>query len=150
MRRVVAAALTMVLLSACQSTTTELTERQKAEIEESVKRAASEYIDLWFAQDDMEAYMSRHSDWAGTPWGFGSLNALRSYTEQYWERWDFEVGEAGEMEVMVLGPDAAAVNWTTTYVRIDTAGDRQERTVSFAHVWVREDGQWQLLLAKQA
>ncbi len=149
MRRLFTAVLALVLFSACRSTTYELTEGQKAEIEEAVKRAASEYLDLWFAQDDLETYMGKHSDWAGTPWGFGSLNALRSYTEQFWQRWDFEVGDPGEMEVLVLGPDAAAVAWTTRYVRIDAAGERQERTVSFAHLWVRQEGQWKLLLAKQ-
>jgi len=61
------------------------------------------------------------------PWGCcETLDDLRSFVTSYWDRWEFESFDNGEMKVMVLGPDAAVVAFTQTGVQVDTAGVRQE------------------------
>ncbi len=141
--------LTLCVFAACQPTTMELTDEQKAEIEAAVRQAATEYNELWTSDGDIDRYMSYNSDWAGAPWECcGTLDDLRSYVTSYWSRWDWESKEVRDMRVMVLGPDAAAVTFTTGSVRVDTAGVRLELTGEQAYLMVRETGQWKLLMGK--
>jgi len=138
----------LALLAACQPATTELTDAQKAEIEAAVLEASVAYTEVYHGED-VDGYMSYSSDWAGTPWGCcETLADLRSFAQTEWDRWDFESFENGEMKVMVLGPDAAAVAFTQMQVRVDSAGVRQETAHELTFVWVREAGQWKLLVAK--
>jgi len=137
----------MLLVVACQPATMELTEEQKAEIETAVLEASVAYTEV-FHGEDSDGYMSFASDWAGSPWGSAeTLDELRTGVQAQWDRWDFEF-ENGEMKVMVLGPDAAAVTFTQEQVRIDSAEVRQETAHKLTFVWVREAGQWKLLVAK--
>ena len=148
MRRLAFAVVSLALLAACQPATTELTDAQKAEIEAAVLEASVAYTDVFHAEDS-DGYMSYNSDWAGTPWGCcETLDDLRSSVQTDWDRWDFESFENGEMEVMVLGPDAAAVAFTQMQVRVDSAGVRRETAHKLAFIWVRDAGQWKLLVAK--
>ena len=147
MRRFVLAASALTVLAACQPATTELTEEQKAEIEAAVVEASVAYTEVYHGKD-FDGYMSFNSDWAGSPWGGAeTLGELRSGVQAEWDRWDLE-HENGEMKVMVLGPDAAAVTFTQVQVRIDSAEVRQETAHKLAFVWVREAGRWKLLVAK--
>ena len=52
------------------------------------------------------------------------------------------------MQVLVLGPDAAAVRMTNIGVIKDTAEVAVELTSHVAQVWVREAGQWKVLMAR--
>jgi hypothetical protein len=134
---------------ACQPATMELTEEQKAEVEDVVKELAAKYSEAWMSDRDIDGYMHYASDWAGTPWGCcETLEDLRSYATRFWNRWDWESHELGEMSVLVLGPDAAAVTFTAVAVRVDSAGVRSEVTNEIANLWVREAGQWKLLIGK--
>ena len=149
MRRLVLAVLSLAFLAACQPATMELTDEQKAEIEEAVLEASTEYTRVFHAED-IDGYMNFASDWAESPWGCcESLDGLRSYVTDTWDRWEFENLDNGEMKVMVLGPDAAVVAFTQTRVRVDTNGDEREMASDLAFLWVREAGQWKLLIAKQ-
>ncbi len=148
-RFVLVALLSLALVSACQPGTIELTDEQKAEIEQAVVEASIGYTEAYHAED-VDAYMGFASDWAESPWGCcETLDGLRSFITNHWERWDFESFENGEMSVMVLGPEAAVVAFTQTGVQVDTAGVRLETVTDLAFVWVREAGQWKLLVGKQ-
>lgn len=148
MRRIILP-LMLLAFSACQPATMEMTDDQRAEVEEAVKQASQEYDALWQGQEDLDGYIAYASDWAGTPWGCcETLEDLRSNTTQAWERWDIERYGSSERKVMVFSPDAAAITWTGTGARVDTSGVRQERANVMAQLWVREAGEWKLLIAK--
>jgi hypothetical protein len=139
----------LVAVVACQPATMEMTDGQRAEVEAAVTQAAAEYNAQWRGQEDLDGYIAYASDWAGTPWGCcQTLDDLRTMATSSWERWDIESVEDDEMKVMVFSPDAAAVTSTGTSVRVDTAGVRQDQTFHIATLWVREAGQWKLLIAK--
>jgi hypothetical protein len=141
--------VTLLVAAACQPTTMVMTDAQRAATEEAVREAALAYNAAWRAQEDVDAYVNYASDWAGTPWGCcETLDDLRAYATRVWERWDIESAENGEIKVMVFNPDAAAVTFTGTATRVDTAGVRQDRTNHIAELWVREDGEWKLLIGK--
>ena len=149
MRRLVLAGLSLAFLAACQPATMELTDAKKAEIEEAVLEASTEYTQVFHAED-IDGYMSLASNWAESPWPCcGTLDGLRSFVTDIWNRWEFEEFENGEMKVTVLGPDAAVVAFTQTGVQVDTAGVRRETAADIAFLWVREAGQWKLVMGKQ-
>lgn len=150
MRRPALAVVSLAFLATgCQPATMELTDEQKAEIEEAVLEASTEYTEVYHAED-IDGYMSFASDWAESPWGCcGTLDGLRSFVTDYWDRWEFENVENGEMKVTVLGPDAAVVAFAQTRVQVDTTGEGREMASDLAFLWVREAGQWKLLLGKQ-
>ncbi len=141
--------LMLLAVVACQPMTLVMTDAQRDATEEAVKQAALAYNATWRAQEDVDAYINYASDWAGTPWGCcETLDDLRSFATRAWEGFDIESAEDGEIKVMVFSPDAAAVTFTGTATRVDTAGVRQERANEIAGLWVREDGEWKLLIAK--
>ena len=127
----------------------ELTEEQKAEIADATRQAATQLYASWVAQEDVDTYVSYHSDWAGVPWSDEeSLDTFRSWLSGYWEANDWEIRERGVMEVLVLGPDAAAVKGTDVVAVTDTTGAVREFTQDWAYVLVREDGRWRILIAR--
>jgi hypothetical protein len=138
----------MLIVVACQPAAMELTEEQEAEIEESVIQAVKAYGEAWAAEGDIEDFMAHVSDWT-VPWtGFESLDAAKQMIQSLWERDDFGSSEY-EFDVRVLGPDAAAVKATRVSAVTTAGGVSQEQTEDFAGVWVREDGQWKLLVIRQ-
>ena len=151
MRRLALAVLSLAFLAtACQPAATELTEEQKAEIEEAVAQAAIAHGVSWRAQEDIDEYMSYASDWGFVPWNYESPDDWRSLTLRFWERWDWESHENRDVQVLVLGPDAAAVQMIGVGVIRDTAGVAVDRTSHIKQVWVREAGEWKLLVARNA
>jgi hypothetical protein len=67
-----------------------------------------------------------------------------------WARWDYEQTPAPVWEVRVLAPDVAAVKGTIELTRTDTTGLTQSYVSDWAHVWIVEDGEWKILVAKEA
>lgn len=151
MRRLALAAVSLAfMVTACQPATTELTEEQKAEIEEAVAQAAIAHGDAWRAQEDIDEYMSYASDWGFVPWRYETPEDWRSGTLSFWERWDWVSHEDRDVQVLVLGPDAAAVQMLGVGVLRDTVGLTLDRTSHVKQVWVREAGEWKLLVARNA
>jgi hypothetical protein len=149
MRRLTLSVLSLAFLAGCQPATTELTEEQKAEISQEVEQAFAAFWSSFHQEADIAELISYASGWAGSPWGCcGSLEAARSYGQQWWARLDHESVDDGDMSVMVLGPDAAAVRMISDVVTVDSAGVRWEGTYDQAAVMVRETGQWKLLVLK--
>lgn len=147
MRRTI---LPLVLLAAvgCQPATMEMTEEQRAEVEQSVRAAV---LEVWasFYNEDIAAYMDGHSGWAGSPWGCcETFDGLSTYAQDFWNRWDIDSHEEGEVSVMVLSPDAAAVRFVAEIARTDTTGVHQEWRWDQAMLMVREAGVWKLVVGK--
>jgi hypothetical protein len=147
MRRLALAALSLAFLAtACQPATTELTDAQKAEIEQAVIQAYEGWWNAWTAHENVDDYMGYFHDWAIAPLaGFASVEALRSSSLEVWDgdrSWEAEVGDA---RVLVLGPAAAALEGAAVSVVTDTSGASVEWTQRLTTVWVLQDGQWKLL-----
>jgi len=141
----------MLFAVACQPATMELTDEQNAEIEEAVRRTVTDYLSSWWAQEDLEGHMSYYSDWAGAPFpGFESLEAIRSFAVSTWEAWDTETFGLGDVDVEVLGPHAAAAKGSYYVVEDSLGATRVRQDYEWAHLWVRQAGEWKLLLAKAA
>jgi hypothetical protein len=142
--------LIMLAMTSCQPRTNGLSEAEEAEITAAVRRAATEYAQAWRSQEDIDQYMSYFSDWAGTPWGgYDSLAVLRRQTLTQWGRLDWQdTLEDFDWEVRVLGPSAAAVQGTAHGVVTDTLGTSADWSQHEAHVWIRENGKWKILIAR--
>lgn len=148
MYRVVFAAFAIAVLAACQPTG-EMTDTQRDEIAATVAQIATDNWRAWLAQQDVDAVMRVSSDWAGTPWsGTSSLDQMRDDMSLHWDRWDYSQDVEYNWDVTVLARNVAAAKLTTDFVRTDDAGSMQEWTVNWATVWVLEDGEWKLLVAK--
>ncbi|NIM52821.1 MAG: hypothetical protein GTN62_15215 [Gemmatimonadales bacterium] len=141
--------LAIPLAAACRLATTELTDAHKADIAEAVEQAARDYRESFWTRENMDEFMSYNSDWAGSPFSeFDSLDELRSFGSSALEVWDAETLEWGDMDVMVLGSDAAAVKGSY-YIVADSAGvTRVRQDYDWADVWVREEGQWKVLVVR--
>lgn len=152
MRRMILPLMLLVFV-ACQPAAMEMSDAQKAEIEQSVRAAVLEAWASWYDQAAIDDYVSHHSDWAGSPWPCGgceTLDGLRTYVQDYWNRWDIDSHEDGEVGVWVLGPDAAVAKLVSDVSMTDTAGVHREWQYNQAMLMVREAGEWKLVVAKNA
>ena len=153
--RTAAAFALLVLVSACQAPPPEMTDSQRAEIENAVSDAATAQQNDWIAQEDMDTYISHHSAWGLGVWpGVNSLDDLRTQQTTNWERWDYEqTGPLVEWEAQVLAPTVAAVRSSFQLTRTDTTPDAVDPVRVFdvdqAQVWVLEGAGWKLLVAKE-
>jgi hypothetical protein len=128
-----------------------MTPEQIAEIEAAVKQAATDQMNTWLAQEDLDAHVADHSAWAGNPWnGAITLEEMRERQARFWEQYDWAVVDPPEWEVRVLGPEAAAVKGTLEMTRTDTAGVVLRYYAHWAELWVVEDGRWKLLIARES
>jgi len=75
---------------------------------------------------------------------------MRQRQRDLWARWDYEQTPAPDWEVLVLGPNVAAAKGTAELTRTDTTGLVQSYVSDWAHVWVKEGGEWRMLVAKEA
>ncbi len=149
MRRIVLAACALGVVAGCQYAATEMTDAEREEIAAAVSEVATQNWRAWLAQEDVAEVLSSSSEWAGTPWGgSSSLDELREGMSGHWERFDYNQDVEYDWDVLVLAPNVAAAKTTTDYVRTNVDGTVQEWTVNWATVWVIEDGQWKLLMAK--
>jgi hypothetical protein len=134
------------LAAACQPATTELTDAQRAEIEQAVIQAYQGYWNVWTAQESVDDYMGYFHDWAVSPLdGFESIAAVRAETLELWayyHSWDVELGET---RVLVLGPDVAVLEGASVSVVTDITGIAMELTQRSSWVWVLRDGQWRIV-----
>ena len=142
--------LILIPLTGCQAPPSgEMTPEQVAEIEAAVKQAATDQMNIWLAQEDLDAHVADHSGWAGNPWGgTRTLEQMREQQAGFWEQYDWAIVDPPEWEVRVLGPEAAAVKGTLTLTRTDTAGVVRTHISDWAEVWVVENGRWKILVAK--
>ena len=146
MRRCALAVLSLAFLAACQPATTELTDAQKAEIEQAGIQAYQGFWNAWTAQQSVDDYMGYFHDWAVSPLdGYESIAAVRSEALELWAyylSWEVELGET---RVLVLGPDVAVLEGTSVSVVTDITRIVMEWRQKSSWVWILRDGQWRIV-----
>ena len=131
-----------IMLTACQPATTELTEEQKAAIEDTIQQLNTELTVAMNARDFDSWLLSLSDDirW-GFPYGYSShadiegtlRSMLDAATDTEWGLdWD-------ETFVRVLGPDAAVLWGTYTLRGSDGA------QIHATQVYARVDGEWKIV-----
>ena len=147
MRHLAIAVLSLVLLTACQPTTTELSDEQKAEIELAVREAATRHFDLWF-QEDLAGLLETMSFRMGAPWAvMESRDDARSFYERSFRRFDYEQVSTSDWDVHLLARDVVGARATYELTQTDSTGTVVNWTARFNMVWVLEDSSWRLFSA---
>ena len=151
MRRLALAALSLAfLVTACQPATTELTEEQKAAIEEEVRQTVDDMGDAYSALDfdRFRSFLADDLRWAISLVPFLTMEdiepALRAYMSGI-----SETTSEDELFVRVLGPDAAVVGLTSHETVVDVNGVSSSTRTALTLVWARADGVWKLVHGHQ-
>jgi len=151
MRRPALAALSLGFLAACQPTTTELTDAQRAATADTVRRltdlvlAQTGDADAWmdlFATGPEFKYVQNGVILSRDDLAEEMESFLGACAEQSWA-WD-------DVHVVVLGPDAAVVTAIYHGAFTDTSGQRFtfDRTV-VTYVYSHGDGAWKIAHAHE-
>ncbi len=151
MRRHALAALSLAfLVTACQPATTELTEEQKAAIEEEVRQSADDLGDAWNARDfdQFRSFLADDLRWAISPVPFFTIEDMEPGLRAYMSGIS-ETTSEDEMFVRVLGPDAAVVGLTSHETVVDVNGVSSSVRIAGTFVWARIDGVWKLVHGHQ-
>ena len=145
MRRILSLATVLVAAAACQPTSAEFSEEQKAAIADSVTQLSAEMQSAFDNKD--AAYFDYVSDWAtSSAVGNRFLEAGRSFVEEnIWVN-NSQTSEPGQTRTRVLGPDAVVVERAQVNTVTDSAGETRESDVLLLELWVREDTGWKALL----
>ena len=147
MRRSFLAVAFSIAAVACQPTSTELTEGQKAAIADTVTQLSAEMQGAFDNED--AAYFDYFSDWTtSSEAGSRAHDQNRSATmEGYWAI-NTQASESGQTRTVVLGPDAVVVERAQVNIVTGSTGETQEYDVLLSELWVREDTGWKALLYK--
>jgi ketosteroid isomerase-like protein len=141
----------MLVVAACQSGTTELTQERRAEITAQVNARNAEFWEAWRAAD-WDRGMAFYLDSPDFVWAAGgavffgktTLEGARSgFANVASQTFTFR-----DSRTVVMAPDAASVTATGTWSQTDTAGVAgPRREFAWTGVWIRRDGEWKLHLA---
>ncbi len=151
MRRIVYAAFALTVLAACQPTTTELTEEQKAEIAAEVTMRLDAFwndleqpnLDRWLT------YMHESPDILSVSngsfvEGYASVDSLYRPAVANWEG---QVLTESATRVVVLSQDFVyTMRVGTDSVTLTSGEGSPTRPWAVTNVWVRRDGEWRILL----
>ena len=151
MRRLALAAVFVIFLCACQATQIELTEDDKAAIAAEVNALVDAE---WLASTDpvdFDKMMSLVHDTDQAAFSFNggvvrSHSAMEDVLGAHFASIRREPATITDSMTVVLGPDAAYVIRSGTFVSIDTAGNSGPLTPFVQTlVWVKRDGVWKVL-----
>jgi uncharacterized protein (TIGR02246 family) len=152
MRSLALAALSLALLvTACQPATTQLTEEQKAAIEEEVRQTADDLNDAWIARD-FDRFRSFFADdlrWAMSPMPFATMEEIEPGVRAYVSGISEITLEDEDSFIRVLGPDAAVVGSTSHETVVDVNGVSSSVRTAGTFVWARVDGVWKVVHGHQ-
>ncbi len=149
MRRFVIAAFALTVFAACQPTTTELTEEQRAEIAAEVKTIHAEFWNTW-REANVDDVMTYYLD--SPSFGFSHVGEMiRSFSE-YEELVQSAFATVGsqtititDMHTTVLAPDVVCVMDRGVYAVTDTAGViGTEAAFTSTVIWVLHDAEWKV------
>jgi uncharacterized protein (TIGR02246 family) len=146
MRRFVIAAIALTVFAACQPTTTELTEGQKAAIEAEIRQLDTDMGHAWNAHDYDEwrshfADDVRFNGESGFMQGEQIFEAVRPYLES-----DAEFSsELVDDFVRVLGPNAAVKGSVIHNTTVLPSGESSTSREIMTTVWYRVDGEWKIV-----
>jgi len=154
MRRFVFAAFALTVLAACQPTTRELTEEQKAEIAAEVNALQPDYLSVWSNADFAGGmdYWVQSPDVAYANQGvvtFGYANMVSTFGPLL-ERVASQEFEITDRRTVVLAPDVVCVitQGTTTITDTDGVVTTGPPGVSFT-TWVHRGGEWKVYLLNE-
>ena len=151
MRRLALAALSLAfLVTACQPATTELTEEQKAAIEEEVRQMQADMGDAYRALDfdRFRSFLADDLRWAISPVPFFTIEDMEPGLRAYMSGIS-ETTSEDELFVRVLGPDAAVVGLTSHETVVDVNGVSSSVRTAMTLVWARVDGVWKVVHGHQ-
>ncbi|KPK62630.1 MAG: hypothetical protein AMS21_07360 [Gemmatimonas sp. SG8_38_2] len=147
-RLVITAASLAVLTSACQPARTEMTERQRFAIADTVQQSLTRLQTAYDALDP-ESFLSFYSD--DMRWGANGIYQIRADFDagvrRYMATLDEAVNVCDEVVVRVLGPDAAVVEAMCHETEVFTSGDTLEDTYAMTLVWARVEAEWKVVNA---
>ncbi len=152
MRRLALAALSLAFLAtACQPATTELTDEQKAAIEEEVRQVGDDMGEAWRALDFDRArsFLADDMDWAIPPMPFTTIEEIEPGARAYISGISEITLEDEDLFIRVLGPDAAVVGSTSHETVVDVNGVSSSTRTALTLVWARADGVWKLVHGHQ-
>jgi ketosteroid isomerase-like protein len=162
MRRFVLAVFALTVLAACQPTTTELTEEQKAEIADTVRQVYADFLSagdpvdfermMTFAHPDVEQY------YVGEPAQWVNLLTVYPDNDRVREVWEPIMAGRRSQEtvindeyVAVLAENMAVHVVEGTYAITDTLGNTTEpNRLTASTVWIREGEEWKMIHMHQS
>ncbi len=151
MCRLPLAALSLAfLVTACQPATTELTDEQKAAIEEEVRQMQADMGDAYSALDfdRFRSFLADDLRWAFSPAPFLTMEDIEPGIRAVMSGIS-ETTSEDEMFVRVLGPDAAVVGLTSHETVVDVNGVSSSVRTAMTLVWARVDGVWKVVHGHQ-
>ncbi len=152
MRRLALAALSSAfLITACQPATTELTDEQKAAVEEEVRQLQADLGDAYRALDSdrLNSFFADDVRWAISPGPFLTMEDIEPGIRAYTSGISEITLEDEDSFVRVLGPDAAVVGWTSHETVVDVDGVSSSVGTTGTFVWARVDGVWKVVHGHQ-
>ena len=147
-----ALALTVLvfLVSACQPATSELTDADRALIEDALRAAHAEAAAA-VNELDVERFLSFFA--SGEDFAFAELgkierswSAFSDTTRAHWGVLaSVESFEWGELQIQILSKNAAVVTTSFDFSASDTAGNQFTASPTWTAVWLEQDGQWKMI-----
>ena len=155
MRRIVFSAFAVIVFSACQSATTELTEEMKAEIAAEVELLHGQFWDAWRAAD-VDRGLSYYPDIPEAAYATeGDLFFGPSEMENQARSWGADLASQTitftESHTTVLSSNIVCINARATYSQTDNAGaTAPERVFAGTYVWVLHNDEWKVQFSHES
>lgn len=146
MRSVLSAFAVLLLVAACQTAPPEMTEAEKADLIESANQAAADMFAA-FDAEDITTYLSYYSDWTEYPsTGYPIRSEMPDRMRRSWsDRFEDRHTELGQVNGIVLGPDAVAIERIDVSTATNAEGIRVEQTWVGRQLWSKASGEWKVL-----
>ncbi len=146
MPRLTFAGLALAALVACQTADTEFSGEELSAIAETVRQEAISLVDSWNTLDP-DSHLTYYAD--EIRYGFeGSFMSGRAFREatsgymglfaEYNQVWD-------DIDVQVLGPNAAVTGVTMHFTTVSQSGESSEGVEAMTLVWSRIGGEWKVV-----
>lgn len=145
MRTIANLGLLLLLCGGQASAAAEMTDAERLQIVESVSLTADVMISLFDSEDP--AYFDFYSDWAEEQAvSYPPLLELPEWIrETWWDGSDGREAEMGEINALVLGPDAVLLERTDVFSATLSDGSKLEERWVGRQLWRREAGEWNVL-----
>jgi len=124
----------------------EMTEAEKTELIASATDAAAAMIAA-FDAEDLDTYMTFYSDWAEYPaTSYPRRSEIADRIQTTWTgRYEDRHTVMGEVNGIVVGPDAVALERIDVSTATDSDGTRLEQRWVGRQLWTRASGEWRVL-----
>ena len=147
MRRLAFAALSLAFLATACQPATELTEEQKAAIEEEVTQRQADWLDALNSLDveRWQSFLADDVQWLMPQGSFTTKDIIGPAIEEWMSTVSEQRSVNDDVFVRALGPDAAVVGLTGHGTSLLANGESTEGRSAMTCVWAREDGVWRVV-----